>query len=179
MLNRFCYKAKLIRIQRLINLRIAKSYRTVSNETLCVINGIIPINIKIEETGKFYEITKGIGTQYDREMENWNHLATHIKISEGYEDSSHPIQADTDGSKNDLGVGARIAIFLDNNLTATLKYKLNGRCTNNQAEQMAILEALEYIQYRESGEKSVLVHTDSQITLQLLQNQKKHTCLIE
>ena len=44
---------------------------------------------------------------------------------------------------------------------------------------MAILQALEYIQYTESGEKSVLVHTDSRITLQLLQNQKKHTWLIE
>ena len=113
------------------------------------------------------------------EMENRKHPATRFKIIEGYEDSSHTIQAYTGGSKNDLGVSAGIAIFLDNNLTATLKYRLNGQCTNNQAEQMAILEALEYIQYRESGEKSVLVHTDSQITLQLLQNQKKHTCLIE
>ena len=101
-LNRFCYKAKLIRIQRLINLRTAKAYHTVSNEALCVIYGRIPINIKIEETGKFYEITKGIGTQYDREMENWNHLVTHAKINEGYEDSSHPTQAYTDSSKNDL-----------------------------------------------------------------------------
>ena len=77
---------------------------------------------------------------------------THFKIIEGCEDSSHPIQAYKDGSKNDLGVGAGIAIFLDNNLKATLKYRLNGRCTNNQAEQMAILKALEYIQYTESGE---------------------------
>jgi len=81
-LNRFSYKPKVIRIQRLINLRIAKSYRTVSNEALCVINVIMPINIKIEETGKFYEITKGIGTEYDREMENWNHPAIHVKIIE-------------------------------------------------------------------------------------------------
>ena len=72
-------------------------------------------------------------------MVNRNHLATHVKIIEGYEDSSHPIQTYTDGSKNDLGVGAGIAIFLDNNLTTTLKYRLNGRCTNNQAEQMSIL----------------------------------------
>ena len=180
-LNRFCYKAKLIRIQRLINLRIAKAYRTVPTEALCVINGIIEINIKIKETGKFYEITKWTGTQYDREMEmeNWNHPATHFKTVEGYEDSSHPIQAYTDGSKNDLGVGAGIAIFLDNNVRATIKYRLNGRCTNNQAEQMAILKVLEYIQDTESVEKSVLIHTDSQITLQLLQNLKKHTCLIE
>jgi len=44
---------------------------------------------------------------------------------------------------------------------------------------MAILKALEYIQYKESGKKSVLVHTDRRITLQLLQNQKKHTHFIE
>jgi hypothetical protein len=47
-----CYKAKLIRVQRLINIRIAKTYRTVSNEALCAIMGLIPINIKIEETAK-------------------------------------------------------------------------------------------------------------------------------
>jgi hypothetical protein len=52
-MNKFCCKAKLIRIQRLINIRIAKAYRTVSNEALCVITGLIPINIKIEETGKY------------------------------------------------------------------------------------------------------------------------------
>ena len=44
---------------------------------------------------------------------------------------------------------------------------------------MAILKALEYIQKMEPEEKIVLVHTDSKITLQLLQNKKKHTKLIE
>ena len=44
---------------------------------------------------------------------------------------------------------------------------------------MTILKALEYIQYTESWEKSVLVHTDSRITLELPQNQKKHSHLIE
>ena len=106
-LNKSCYKAKLIRIQRLINIKIAKAYRTVLNEALCVITRLIPINIKIEETGNYYEITKGKGIQYDREMEvkNWNHLVKHIKITEGHEDSSHSIQACTDGSKSDIGVG--------------------------------------------------------------------------
>jgi len=37
---------------------MAKAYRTVSNEVLCIINSITPINIKIEEIGKLYEITK-------------------------------------------------------------------------------------------------------------------------
>ena len=68
-LNRYCHKAILIRIQRLTILRIAKAFCTVSNEALCVIHGIKRINIKIEETRKCYDITEGIGTQYDKEKE--------------------------------------------------------------------------------------------------------------
>ena len=55
-----------------------------------------------------YEITQGIGTQHDRDMklDNWTHPATNIKTIEGEEESLHPIQVYTDGSKSDLGVGA-------------------------------------------------------------------------
>jgi hypothetical protein len=53
------YKSKLIRVQRFINIRIAKSYRTVSKEALCILTGLTPIAIKIEETLQFYEYIKG------------------------------------------------------------------------------------------------------------------------
>ena len=43
---------------------------------------------------------------------------------------------------------------------------------------MAILKALEYIHLKEE-EKTALVHTESRITLQLLQNHKRHTHLID
>lgn len=91
-------------------------------------------------------------------MKNWNHPAKHVKIIEGHEDSSHSIQAYTDGSKSDIGVGSGIAVFSDNNPTATLKYRLHGRCSNTQTEQMTILKSLEYIQYSKTGEKTVLVY---------------------
>ena len=70
---------------------MAKAYRTVSNVALCIINGITPINIKIEERGKLYEITKGGGTNYDKEMEkeNCNHPAFHVKIIETNADNPH------------------------------------------------------------------------------------------
>jgi len=144
-LNRSCYKAKINRIQRHISLRIFRAYRTVSNEALCVINGLTPIHIKIDKIGRVYEITQGIGTQYDRDMEleNWTHPATHIKTIEWVEESLHPIQAYTDGNNSDFGVGAGVVIFLDNNIIKTMQYRLNARCSNNQAEQMAILKALE------------------------------------
>jgi len=62
------YKAKIIRVKMLINIRIAKANRTMSNEALCVITGLIPINIKIEETENYYESVKGQGYLLDREM---------------------------------------------------------------------------------------------------------------
>ena len=87
-MNKACYKAKIIRIQRLINIRIAKAYCTVSNEALCVITGLMPINIKIAETDKFDEVTKRKGSQYDREMEvkNWTHPTKFVNIIEGHEE---------------------------------------------------------------------------------------------
>jgi hypothetical protein len=41
-------KHRLVRVQRLTNNKIAKAYRTVSTEALCVLTGLIPITIKIE-----------------------------------------------------------------------------------------------------------------------------------
>jgi hypothetical protein len=58
-LDKACYRLKLIRVQRLINIKIAKAYRTVSNEALCILSGMTPIVIKIEEAIQFYEITRG------------------------------------------------------------------------------------------------------------------------
>jgi len=87
------------------------------------------------------------------EKENWNHPAFHVKIIERNADSSHYIQAYTDGSKSEAGVGAGIAIYQDNNLTSTLEDRLSERCTSNQVEQIAILKALEHIQNMETGDK--------------------------
>ena len=90
-IKRSCYKAKIVRIQRLINIRIAKAYRTVSNEALCIITGLMPIHIKIEEAVKLQEPTKAEGTRYDRAMEirHWIHLSKHITITEGQGNTTH------------------------------------------------------------------------------------------
>ena len=70
-----------------------------------------------------YEITQGIGTQYDRDMEleNWTQPETHIKTIEGEEENLYSIQAYTDGSKSELRVGAGVVIFLDNNIIKTMQ----------------------------------------------------------
>ena len=67
-----CNRRKYIRTQRLINLRIAKAFRTTSNEALCIVADTIPIILKIEEAVGIYNLRKGRGNQthaVDREVE--------------------------------------------------------------------------------------------------------------
>ena len=187
-LDNTSYKAKIIRIQRLINIRIAKAYRTVSSDALCVITGIIPINIKIEEIAKYYECIKGNGNLIDREMEvkHWTHPANSVKIIEELvlenETNEHTIQIFTDGSKNEHGVGSGTAIYKQNKLTHQMKHKLHDKCSNNQAEQMAIvkaLQAIETIKINNNIPRTIKIHTDSRITLESLKNMKNQNHLIE
>jgi len=135
----------------------------------------MPIHIKIEEAAELQELTKAEGTRYDRAMEigHWIHPSKHITIIKGQEKTTHSLQVYTDGSKSEDGVGSRIAVFAGPNLMTTQMYRLNECCTNNQAEQLAILKALECIQSQQEVGKTIIVYTDSRITLQLLTNHKR------
>jgi len=53
-----CNKIINSRVQRLMNIKIAKAYRTTSNEALCISTGKTPTEIKAEETAKLYRITR-------------------------------------------------------------------------------------------------------------------------
>ena len=127
-----------VRIQRLTHIKTAKACRTVSNEALCIINGVTPINIKIDEAAKYFAITKGEGEIYDKEtdIKYWTHPAKHVSVIEAQEDSTQYSQAYTDGSEMKR-------VFVGGNLKTTPRYRLNERRSNNQAEQKAILKALE------------------------------------
>ena len=47
---------------------------------------------------------------------------------------------------NEYGVGSGTAIYIQNKLKHQMKHKLHDRCSNNQAEQMAIVKALQAIE---------------------------------
>jgi hypothetical protein len=46
------------RVQRLINIKIAKPFQTTSNKALCTLTGLTPIVIKAEEAAKLYNIVR-------------------------------------------------------------------------------------------------------------------------
>ena len=178
------YKDKIIRIQRIINIKIAKAYRTTSNEALCILTGMTPVVIKIEEMVKLYQLTKGSANKNalvdnDMEAKHWQHPADTItRMLEGTDERSL-IQIFTDGTKTEKGVGAGVVFFESGLHINNIQSRLNKSCTNNQAEQLAILTALKHTKKMQTTEKTVTIYTDSPITLDSLRNSNTHTFLIE
>jgi len=75
--------------------------------------------------------------------------------------------------KNENGVGAGITIFVKGKIEEKLKYKHHDNCSNNQAEQLAIvkaMEALENTNIRNSRRRIVTMYTDSKVTIQSIKN---------
>jgi len=64
-----CNKIIYNRVQRLINMKIAKDYKTNSYEALCILTGTIPIEINAEETATLIPITR------DRQNHQLDHEA--------------------------------------------------------------------------------------------------------
>ena len=183
-----CNRSKYVRVQRLINIRIAKAYRTISHEALCILTGLTPIDIKAEEVVTLYNITKGRNNQKYQidnaeNPRNWLHPADIFSCNYTKDDGEgQSWQIFTDGSKSEQGVGSGVAIFTGKKLTEQLKFKLDDRCTNNQAEQLAIVKALEVIgtqQVNHDKNTTVVVYTDSKITLDSIRNPKNHNHLVE
>jgi hypothetical protein len=130
----------LQRVQRLINIKMAKAYRTISFEASCVMAGVPPTGLVIDEKASRYMIKHNpeydlplpvtewlhptqrrngrVTMSDDREVElqKWPNPADEIKTTEdrGYEQRTILIY--TDGSKNEHGVGSGVAIFVSRNL---------------------------------------------------------------
>jgi hypothetical protein len=162
-IDKACYKSKLTRVQRLINIKIAKAYRTVSNDSLCILTGLTPIAIKLEELDELYQLTRGsrkeeANTDHDVGIKHWLHpsITTSI-LTDKHEDTS-AIQICTDGSKTEQGVGAGIAIYSSGTHTKSLQHRLNNKCTNHQAEQLAILKSLEYTEGIQTEDKTATIY---------------------
>ena len=104
--DKVIYKSKLIRVQRLINIRTAKAYRTVSNEALCILTGLTPIAIKIEEAFQFYKFTRGSTREealVDRDIgvKYWHHPAEILTfLTENNEERSTIKYSLTEASQN-------------------------------------------------------------------------------
>ena len=123
-------RQKYIRVQ-LINISMAKAYRTTSSKALCMLTGMTPIIIKLEESAqrcKAKERTGNCKIELDHEvkLKNWPHPADAVTIEVVSEEDA-TISAYTDGSKQDQAVGSGVAIFKGSNMVAQAQLKLDTR----------------------------------------------------
>jgi hypothetical protein len=153
-----CNKTVYNRVQRLINIKIAQAFRTTSNEAICTLTGLTPIVIRAEEAAVLYN-TMRKNQAHEIQPKDWLHTADMVQITD--QEDEHAIQIFTDGSKSEHWVGAGIAIFIENKLEHQLRYTVYNRCSNNQAEKLAIvkaLEKLEKIHINDNIPRTVTVH---------------------
>jgi len=167
----------------MMNIKISKAFRTLSYEASCVLAGVRPIRLVIEEKVRTYKATHN-NTEYDAPLEvrYWPHPAEIPSIRAPTEIPHNVINIFTDGSKIGGKVGAAAVIIKDDIVLHQSTYKLHERCSNNQAEKVANQRALEQIpnlQMAEDVEKIAVVNTDSKETLDTLQNRNKHYIIID
>jgi ribonuclease HI len=156
---------------------MAKAFRT-SSEALCILRGIIPIIIRTEEAVKQYIIRKSRGSQtleLDNivELKDWPHPADAVIITETKDYKDQTVQVYTNGSKCENCVESGAVISTGKEIAAQIKLRLDNRCSNNQAEQLAIIKALEAIESiiaTDNSPRTATVFTDSRITLDSPQN---------
>ena len=97
--NRSLTKYK--RIRRLINVKIAKAHRTISYDASCVIAGVRPIKITIEQKVQAYMVTKINNLEFNTPLEvryrlHPAELAIMHEVENG---TTYTAEAYTDGSK--------------------------------------------------------------------------------
>jgi hypothetical protein len=114
--------------------------------------GVPPVGLVIEGKAQMYNRKLGLENSdivcdMPLPINKWPHPVRLVIITETIELTTFPIEIYTDGSKE--GEGA--AIYSNKQLIKQCKYKLHSNCSNNQAEQIAILKALEQLQGLEAS----------------------------
>jgi len=110
----------------------------------------------------------------------WPYPTLRADIKETTNLITYPTEIFTDGSKIGDKVGAGVAIYTEKRLVRKCKHRLQNHCSNNQAEQIAILKAQEQLlSLPDQTNRTVAINTDSKVTLDSLRNNTIHSVLIE
>jgi len=85
--------ARILLVLSLINIKLAKAFFTLSNGAFCVVKGMMPINIRIEDSRGLNQLNKSkskINTLFDKNMEVrfWQYRAeTGIRMTDEKEET--------------------------------------------------------------------------------------------
>jgi ribonuclease HI len=174
----------LQRVQRMINIKIGKAYRTISFEASCMMAGVPPIGIVIGKKARPYKIKHNAeGQEHECDIplpfKELLRPARRLNIMEIRDSTPNSTEIYSDGSKIGSKVRAGAAICVDQVLKRQCKYTLQNCCSNNQAEHIAILKSLEDVTcLSDHNGRTVAIDTGNKVTLASLRNNLKHSPLI-
>ncbi|XP_014249821.1 uncharacterized protein LOC106666852 [Cimex lectularius] len=152
--------------------------------------GIAPIELKLRELTDIYFTIKrsfnnkalpALIVEPTLPLDEWPHPAY---ITQGLTESvswQDKIEIYTDGSKMNNEVGAALVIYgEDNTLHETIQIRLASWCSNNQAELVAILKALQWLAQQDVDgvNKNAIVMTDSHISIDKIKNYKARSLMV-
>ncbi len=180
-------------IQRLIAIRLTKSYKTVSNNALNIIANFIPIDLWLKERAVLYFTKNNISHQLindyfrgeiidlndiQRRQNHYQLLPHHLRA---------PVQT-TDRSEGDYvikidscvgpsGVGAVYAIKR-NDIIIIKKYKISRRCSTFQALLWVLNKAIETLYINNWSNGSVVIYSKSRAVISALADQNSTNKLV-
>ncbi|XP_067127924.1 uncharacterized protein [Centruroides vittatus] len=182
-------KRKIISFQRKFLLRITGAYRTTSNDALCVMAGLLPMDLEISQRRDIRKILKekityeAILTEKDEieyQIKRYQQLKRYewkkIQIKEYSPLTKNRIY--TDGSRTPEGVGAAYIYISNNREQYNRKIKLDKRCNNYQAELIALEQAVSWISNNMKN-ITITICTDSLSVLKALNDDENKHELID
>ena len=102
----------------------------------------------------------------------------HLNIMEIRDSTPYSTKIYTNGCRIRGKVRAGVSIYVDQVLKRQCKYKLQNCCSNNQAQQIAILKSLEELtSLSDHNERTAAIYTDSRVTLASVRNNSIHNPL--
>lgn len=184
------HSRQLLSAQRVVAVKAASAYCTVSTEAALVLSKLLPIDLFLQEEAAKRRLLMDRDRRLNEELglenraierrgtyaelghpENMGKFRFHLE-----EDRDARIRCYTDGSRLEDGrAGAAFVVYSGTEEVGSGKFKLGGWSSIFQCELLAIREALEYLEDNEYAFVECSLHTDSRSALLALQGMHKPT----
>ncbi|KAJ0180437.1 hypothetical protein K1T71_003841 [Dendrolimus kikuchii] len=172
-------RKQLNTIQRGFAQKMCKAYKTVSLNSVIVLDGLLPLDLRVKEAASLYVAKREVSQSMleDREMEmrvayaSTPHSVSQIELQFTCLMNREQVDAQrqqavrifTDGSLIEGQVGTSLSFWDNEAETKSRKIKLASYCTVYQAEMLAIHEAMDSVRRR--PERSFGIYSDSRSAL--------------
>ncbi|GBP92213.1 Putative 115 kDa protein in type-1 retrotransposable element R1DM [Eumeta japonica] len=171
-------------LQRSVALKACRAYRTVSLHSALILARLLPLDIRVREAARLYEVKRGSESGdvcADRELEKpvdfreMPHPAHTPELGFESVEDLDPSTVDrlaivgphiyTDGSKTEGKVGAALTEWRDEMESGNSTFRLESFCTVFQAEMFALHRAIKRV--KEGKDRLVNIFSDSKSSLQM------------